>query len=87
MESHIHISGGSPIKKPRDTPVQDMYLSFSDPEDDDTSSEECFNEDDIYDGSDNGDEIIYPLPDLEAESPDGVVCPPLTQGVHGTDVT
>lgn len=68
--------------------VQDVYLSFSDSEDDNSSGWECFNEDDIYDGSDNGDEIIYQIPDLEAELPDIMVCLPVSLRMfRGTDIT
>jgi hypothetical protein len=69
MESHTHDKKGASIS---------LSHSLSDPEDDDSSGVESFDEDDIYDGLENGDDVIYQIPDSEAHSPvDGMVCPPL----------
>ena len=51
------------------------YISLSDPEDEDSSGVESFDEDDIYDGSDNADEVIYQIPDSNAQAPYKIVCP------------
>jgi hypothetical protein len=76
MESHTHDTKGPSIRENRGTSIKRVhptYISFSDPEDNDSSGVESFDEDDIYDGSENGDDVIYPIPDSEAQSP---VCPP-----------
>jgi hypothetical protein len=68
--------------------IHPSYVSASDLEEDNSSGVESFDEDDIYDGSENRDEIIYTFLDLEVYSPLGdMVCPPLHSGVWISHVT
>ena len=65
------------INRHTDTALEDIMqttMSLSDPEDDDTSSVESFNEDELYDVSDNGDEVVCERLDFPM---DGTVCSPL----------
>jgi hypothetical protein len=78
MNSHTRETK-EPTQKEKDACIEDVqptYVSVSDPEEDNSSGVESFDEDDIYDGSENGDEVIYRFPDSEAQSPvDSMVCP------------
>jgi hypothetical protein len=60
-----------------DTFITDAYrdhISLSEPEDDDPSDVQSFYEDDMYDDSENGDDVIYYGPDSVSSSPvDGMV--------------
>jgi hypothetical protein len=80
MEFHTHDTKG-PVRKDRGASVggvHPIYIDVSDPEEGDSSGADSFDEDDIYDGSDNGDDIIYHFPKLDVHSSvDSMVCPPL----------
>jgi hypothetical protein len=80
MKSHTRDAKGA-IWKNKGASMKDAHpthISLSDPEEDNSSGMESFDEDDIYDGSENGDEVIFQSPDANTQSPlYGTVCPPL----------
>lgn len=72
MNSHTRDANAEFIRKPRIRPfhgVKHTYVSVSDPEEDVSSGMESFDEDDIYDGSENSDDIIYEYHNSEDLSP------------------
>lgn len=84
MESNTLDIREASIRKDKNPSIKDdhhTYTSFSDPEDDTSSSVESFDEDDMY-GSDNEDEFLGDSPDLDGArdgepwAPSmGMVCP------------
>lgn len=77
MDTYTEDLNVDTINRHTDTALEDIMqttMSLSDPEDDDTSSVESFNEDELYDVSDNGDEVVCERLDFPM---DGTVCSPL----------
>ena len=68
-----------------DTFIKDTYrdhISLSEPEDDDPSDVQSFYEDDMYDDSENGDDVIYYGPDSVSPSPVDSMVRPLLRYIY-----
>jgi hypothetical protein len=86
MKPYRRDASGDPIDKDGDASIWDAYRTiygFSESDDDDSSSGESFDEDDMYDGLENKDDIIYRNPDSDTRLVLGSVC--LSRHVRGPE--
>ena len=77
MDTYTEDLNVDTITRHTDTALEDIMqttMSLSNPEDNDTSSVESFNEDELYDVLENGDEVVCEHLDFPM---DGTVCSPL----------